>query len=163
MTHPKHASSDHDILDVIRRRWSPRAFDAGRDVAPDDLRTMFEAARWAASSYNEQPWRFIVGDRQHSPQALAAILSTLDANNVGWAKHAPVLVVVAVNTVLSRTGGPNQAASYDAGQAVGFLALQATSLGISVRRLKVHRDAARGVRDPGRVRAHRDGGHRLQR
>jgi nitroreductase len=63
MSHPKIANTDHDILDVIRNRWSPRAFDPSRDVPAADLRRLFEAARWAPSSMNEQPWRFLVASR----------------------------------------------------------------------------------------------------
>jgi nitroreductase len=62
--HPKIARPDHDILDVIRDRWSPRAFDPVREVSRADLRRLFEAARWAPSSFNEQPWRFVVADRR---------------------------------------------------------------------------------------------------
>src|SRR6478672_8523777 len=128
MSHPKHAEASHDILDVIRERWSPRAFDRARDVTLDDLKRLFEAARWAPSSFNEQPWRFVVASRAREADAFAAILDTLDAFNRAWAQHAPVLVVVAVRSTMSRTGRPNQSAWYDAGQAVGFLTLQATSV-----------------------------------
>jgi nitroreductase len=144
--HPKHAASDHEILDVIRRRWSPRAFDPSREVPAADLRTMFEAARWAPSSYNEQPWRFVVVDRFRTPEAFAGMVATLHANNEGWARHAPVLVLVSISTRLTRTGGVNQAAAYDAGQAVGFLTLQATNLGLAVRQMEgFDRDAARAA------------------
>jgi nitroreductase len=136
MSHPKHAETSHDILDVIRQRWSPRAFDAARDVAIDDLKRLFEAARWAPSSFNEQPWRFVVATRQRDPGVFAGILETLDVFNRGWAQHAPVLVVVAVRSTLTRTGRPNQSAWYDAGQAVGFLTLQATSVGLALRQME---------------------------
>ena len=146
VNHPKHAASDHDILDVIRRRWSPRAFDADRDVMPADLRTMFEAARWAPSSFNEQPWRFVVANRRRTPEAFDALIRTLLPNNEGWARHAPVLILVAIRTMLNRTGGQNQHAWYDAGQAVGYLTLQATSLGLSIRQMEgFDRDAARAA------------------
>jgi nitroreductase len=136
MSHPKHADPSHDILDVIRERWSPRAFDPSRDVALDDLKRLFEAARWAPSSFNEQPWRFVVGDRRRDTPAFASILDTLDASNRAWAQHAPVLVVVAVRLTLTRTGAANQNAWYDAGQAVGFLTLQATSVGLAIRQME---------------------------
>src|SRR5438046_542077 len=98
MTHPKHVSTPHEILDVIRHRWSPRAFDADRAVSLDSLRTLFEAARWAPSSFNEQPWRFVVADRSRTPDAYAALLATFDPANRAWARNAPVLVLVAVST-----------------------------------------------------------------
>jgi nitroreductase len=146
MSHPKHASAEHDILDVIRHRWSPRAFDPARELTPRDLWTVFEAARWAPSSYNEQPWRFIVAERQRTPAAFSALLGTIDAPNQDWARHAPVLVVVAASTRLKRTGDTNRSAWYDTGQAVGFLTLQATGLGLAIRQMEgFNHDAARAV------------------
>jgi nitroreductase len=136
MTHPKHAESSHEILDIIRHRWSPRAFDPARVVADDDLRRLFEAARWAPSSFNEQPWRFVMADRRRHPDAFAAMLDTLDPSNRSWAQHAPVLVLIAVSLTLKRTGDVNQNAWYDAGQAVGYLTLQATSLGLAIRQME---------------------------
>ena len=94
-SHPKHATAAHDILDLIRHRWSPRAFDPGREVSAGDLRIVFEAARWAPSSYNEQPWRFIVAEQRRTPEAFSALLETIDSQNRAWARHAPVLVLVA--------------------------------------------------------------------
>jgi nitroreductase len=134
--HPKHADPEHEILDVIRQRWSPRAFDPAKGVAPRDLRRIFEAARWAPSSFNEQPWRFVVTDRDRTPAAFADLLESLDGWNHDWAKHAPVLVLVALSTRLQRTGHPNQSAWYDTGQAVGFLTLQATGMGLAVRQME---------------------------
>lgn len=143
MTHPKHAVSDHEILDVIRHRWSPRAF-ADRPVAPADLQSIFEAARWAPSSYNEQPWRFVVADRHRDAGAFARMADTLASHNRGWASQASVLILVSINTRLTSTGTLNQAAAYDAGQAVAFLTIQATSLGLSLRQMEgFSRDLAR--------------------
>jgi nitroreductase len=144
MPHPKHAITDHEILEVIRRRWSPRAFDPARVIAPSDLHVLFEAARWAPSSFNEQPWRFVVADRQHTPAAFERLLGTLDQFNQVWAREAPLLVLVAVSTGLSRTGGVNRSAWYDTGHAIGFLTLQATSLGLGIRQMEgFDREAAR--------------------
>jgi nitroreductase len=134
--HPKHAAAAHDILDVIRRRWSPRAFHPMREIPGPELRAMFEAARWAPSSSNEQPWRFVVAERTRTPAAFDALLGTLTGSNPDWARHAPVLALVAVKTLLLRTGSVNRTALYDTGQAVGFLILQATSLGVSVRQME---------------------------
>jgi nitroreductase len=136
VSHPKHAAPAHDILDVIRERWSPRAFDAARDVSPHDLRRLFEAARWAPSSFNEQPWRFVVAERRRDAAAFGALLETCDPSNRRWAQHAPILVLVAAKLALSRSGQPNRNAWYDAGQAVGFLTLQATSVGLAVRQME---------------------------
>src|SRR5262245_39124633 len=102
MSHPKIANTDHEILDVIRRRWSPRAFDGSRDVSPDDLRRLFEAARWAPSSMNEQPWRFVVADRKRSPDPYAALVDSLTGKNPFWAASAPVLVLAVVRSTNER-------------------------------------------------------------
>src|SRR5438128_2132056 len=86
----KHAPPIDGVLPVILQRWSPRAF-ADRDVSPADLRKVFEAARWAPSSYNEQPWRFIVGTRNSS--AYRKIGESLMPFNQAWALGAPVLIL----------------------------------------------------------------------
>jgi nitroreductase len=146
MAHPKHARAEHDILDVIRMRWSPRAFDADRPVSRADLLRLFEAARWAPSSYNEQPWRFVVAERDRSPEAFAALAGTLKGRNPDWAGAAPVLALVAVRTTHERDDSENRSAFYDAGQAVGFLTLQATAIGLAVRQMAAFdRDLARQV------------------
>ena len=134
--HPKHAQADHDILDVIRERWSPRAFDPARPLSRRDLHRLFEAARWAPSSANEQPWRFVVVDRHRAPEEFAALHAALTGSNQTWAMSAPVLMLVAVSLVHSRTGGVNHSAWYDTGQAVGFLTLQATEMGVGIRQME---------------------------
>jgi nitroreductase len=117
-----------------------------RDVSSKDLWTVFEAARWAPSSYNEQPWRFVVAERRRTPEAFSALLETIEPQNREWARHAPVLVVVAASTRLTRTGGTNRSAWYDTGQAVGFLTLQATGLGLAIRQMEgFNHDAARAA------------------
>ena len=133
--HPKIARTDHEIHDLIQQRWSPRAFDAHRDIARDDLLRLFEAARWAPSSGNEQPWRFLVGDRQRSPQMFEALLSSLVPKNQSWARQAPVLALVSVRLTLERNETVNPLAWYDAGQAVALLTLQATAQGLAIRQM----------------------------
>jgi nitroreductase len=145
-SHPKIARPDHEILDVIRNRWSPRAFDATRDVARADLLRLFEAARWAPSSLNEQPWRFVVADRRQSPEAFAALFESLTGKNPEWAGAAPVLVLVAIRSTLERNGATNPSAWYDVGQAVALLTVQATAQGLSVRQMEgFDRDRARAA------------------
>ena len=134
--HPKQARADHDVLDVIRHRWSPRAFDAGRDVPLAELARLFEAARWAPSSGNTQPWRFLVADRRRSPERFAALFATLTGKNPAWAGAAPVLVLVAVQVTLERGESPDPVGYYDTGQAVSLLTVQATSQGLSVRQME---------------------------
>src|SRR5262245_37401846 len=134
--HPKIARPDHEILEVIRDRWSPRAFDASREVTPGDIRRLFEAARWAPSSRNEQPWRFVLADRRRTPDAFAALLDSLTPKNQTWAAAAPVLVLVAVRLTHEKDEIVNSHAWYDAGQAVAFLTLQATAAGLAVRQMQ---------------------------
>src|SRR5579863_8696246 len=124
-SHPKHASPDHDIHDLIRRRWSPRAFDASRGVARADLLRLFEAARWAPSSMNEQPWRFVIAERLGTPEAFAALYGALTGRNPTWAGSAPVLALVAVRNTFETVDVRNESAWYDAGQAVALLVMQA--------------------------------------
>ena len=135
-THPKHAAADHEVLDLIRERWSPRAFDASRSLSLDELWRLFEAARWAPSSRNEQPWRFILTHRDHSPDAYQHLFSALTAGNQSWARTAPALILAAVQLVVEQTGETNRHAYYDAGQAVAYLTLQAQSQGLGIRQME---------------------------
>lgn len=132
--HPKVARTDHDVLDVIRHRWSPRAFVADRPLTRDEQHQLFEAARWAPSSGNEQPWQFLIADRFEQPAAFARLLSTLSTSNQTWAKSAPALILVSARPE-TETGNPNSYASYDTGQAVAMLTLQATSMALGVRQM----------------------------
>lgn len=135
MSHPKIAKTDHEVLAVIRERWSPRAYDLSRPVSPDAMQQMFEAARWAPSSMDEQPWQFIVADRFTNPEAFAAVLSAATGSNQSWAQYAPVLVLAAAKTDHTRLAQPNPFAWYDTAQAVMLLTLQATSMGLGLRQM----------------------------
>jgi len=134
--HPKIARTDHDVLALIRERWSPRAFDPARDIPRADLLRIFEAARWAPSSFNEQPWRFVVTERRGTPEAFEALAGALTSRNQLWAKQAPVLTLVSLRVTLERNEAPNPHAWYDAGHAVALLTLQATDLGLSLRQME---------------------------
>ena len=125
----KPAPAAHPILDVVRERWSPRAF-APRPVPVADLVSLLEAARWAPSSANEQPWHFIVA-RRDDPQAFAALLACLAPSNQRWAKDAGALLVVAARMHFTRSGKPNAYAFHDAGLALGHLLLEATARGLA--------------------------------
>jgi nitroreductase len=118
----------YPIHDLIRERWSPRAF-ANRRVEPEALRSLFEAARWAPSSFNEQPWSFVVATRD-DPAAYDRMLSCLVAANAQWAGRAPVLMLSVAELGFQRSGTPNRHAFHDVGLAMGNLLLQATALGL---------------------------------
>ena len=129
----KHATPDHPIQDVLATRWSPYVF-ADRPVSDADLRSLFEAARWAASSYNEQPWRYIVATREN-PEEFQRLLSCLVEPNQGWAKAAPVLALGVVRQSFMRNDKPNRAAVHDLGLAAGNLLVEATARGLSVHQM----------------------------
>jgi nitroreductase len=126
----KPAETLRDVHPLIRDRWSPRAMDAGRPVSRDDLISVLEAGRWAASSNNVQPWRFIVATSDR-PEAHAKALDGFIVRNQRWAKLAPVLIIVLARKV-NDEGAANGAAHYDTGAAVAQMVLQATALGLSV-------------------------------
>jgi nitroreductase len=113
---------------LIRSRWSPRSFSS-REVSPEALRTIFEAARWAASSYNEQPWRFLVATKS-DPAAYQKMMGLLVEFNQQWASTAPVLLITAAKKTFSHSGAPNRHAMHDAGAALAQLMLQVTALGL---------------------------------
>jgi nitroreductase len=129
----KPAETQVPIHDLIRNRWSPRAFE-GRPVKPEKLCALFEAARWAASSYNAQPWSFIVATKD-DPQNYKKILDCFVEFNQGWAKNAPVLALSVAALKFAHNQEPNRHAFHDVGQAAANLALQATALGLEVHQM----------------------------
>lgn len=129
----KHAQPDHPIHDLIARRWSPYAFD-DRSVSDDDLRCLFEAARWAASSYNEQPWSYLVATKA-DPNAHERLLSCLVEGNQAWAQAVPVLAIGCTSQKFTRNGNPNAAAQHDLGLASASLTIEATARGLSVHQM----------------------------
>ena len=123
----KHAPAVEGIPELILRRWSPRAF-AEREIPSADLQKLFVAASWAASSFNEQPWRFFLGRRGDA--TYKKIFDSLVEFNQMWAKSAPVLVLSVGKTVFSHNNSPNAFGLHDTGAATANLALQATALGL---------------------------------
>ena len=126
------ARTSRPIHDLLSRRWSPRAF-ADRPVEPAGLVALLEAARWAPSSYNEQPWNFIVAPREETG-GFNQLLSCLSRGNASWAARAPVLML-AVARLLDEEGDPNRHAFYDLGQAVAQMAVQALDLGLYMHQM----------------------------
>jgi nitroreductase len=117
---------------LLASRWSPRGFDAGHDVEPEQLTALLEAARWAASAGNTQPWRFLVARR--GERAYADLLDLLAPGNRGWAAAAGALILVAAETT-APDGGPRPWALYDTGQAVAGLVAQAGHEGLAVHQM----------------------------
>lgn len=139
----KIADPDHSVLDIIAERWSPRAF-ADRPVEPEKIRRMLEAARWTMSSYNEQPWRYVVASRDEDPDAYEDLLACLTEGNRSWAKNAPVLMMSFYKTTFSQNDQPNRCAPHDVGAASAALTLQATAMGLFVHQMAgIQPDVAR--------------------
>ena len=124
------ATLDHPVHSLIERRWSPYAF-ADRPVEPADLHSLLEAARWAPSSFNEQPWRFIVATRD-DPENFQRLLDCLVPGNQEWAGKVPVLMLSVASLSFAKNGKPNRHALHDVGLASATLALQATNMGLAV-------------------------------
>ena len=121
---------DHPVERIILERWSPRAFD-GSTVPEKDLAIIFEAARWAPSAFNAQPWRFVYTER--GDPEWPRLLDLLIPFNVRWAQHAGVLIFICSDKLIEMKPGqtpqPSHTHSFDAGAAWAMLALQATALG----------------------------------
>jgi nitroreductase len=129
----KKASTDYPIHEFLAERWSPYAFQ-NRPVSEADLRSLFEAARWAASSYNEQPWSYIVATKDNH-EHFQQLLSCLVEGNQVWAKDAPVLALGIVSLKFARNNQDNRAAIHDLGTATGNLVVEATARGICVHQM----------------------------
>ncbi len=129
----KIAATDHPIHELLAERWSPYSFD-DQTVASADICSLFEAARWAPSSYNEQPWSFIVARKEQTDEH-ARLLSCLVDANQQWAKAAPVLVLGVVSLKFARNGKDNRAAVHDLGLAAANLVMEATARGLSVHQM----------------------------
>jgi nitroreductase len=124
----KQAPAVEGVIPAVLNRWSSRSFTE-REVAQGELAKVFEAARWAASAYNEQPWRFIVGSRgTETHQKLSGALMGF---NQSWASQAPVLILGMASTKFIHNGTVNSYALYDLGAAAAALTLQAAALGMT--------------------------------
>lgn len=124
-----------ETLRPIQERYSPMNFLSDKPVEEKHRILLFEAARWAASSYNEQPWRFIYSDRYENPDDYQALLSLLTPYNQRWAATAPLLVMVLAARTFERNGKYNRHAWYDTGMAAASMALQGVSLGIQAHQM----------------------------
>ena len=121
------------VHDLIRDRWSPRAF-AAKPIEPAVLASLFEAARWAPSSSNEQPWVFLVATKD-DPENFAKMLGVLVEFNAGWAKESAALVLAVSSLKFHANGNPNRNAFYDTGAATALLSMEATYRGLAVHQM----------------------------
>ena len=129
----KPADTQHPIHDLIKRRWSPRAF-SDQQIEAEKLHMLLEAARWAPSSNNEQPWRFIVANKDHETE-WNRLLACLVEGNRKWAYRAPVLILSVASLNFQDDSTPNRHALHDTGMAVENLLLQATALGLATHQM----------------------------
>lgn len=128
----KKPDTPYDLHPLIAQRWSPRAF-SDKPVTKENILKLFDAARWAASSFNEQPWRFLIGMK--GDDSYNKILDTLVEFNQQWARNAPVLIISCGKKTFSKNGKPNRHYAYDTGQAMANLALQATADGLHIHQM----------------------------
>ena len=129
----KDASPDHAVLPLIAKRYSPYAFTP-KVVEEDKLKSCLEAARWAASSFNEQPWTFIIATRDDEAEFKKAI-ECLGEPNQAWAKHAGVILLTVTKSNFTKNGKPNRVALHDLGLAAGNMTIQALEMGLHVHQM----------------------------
>ena len=142
----KPANTSHPIHELIQHRWSPRAF-SGASVDKVTLTKLFEAARWASSRFNSQPWRFIVATQDDSAE-FNKLFNCLMGGNQPWAKDAGALVVVVASLKGKPESAPNPAFMYDVGLAVGQMVIEAMANGLYVHQMAgVHRDQIKAAYD----------------
>lgn len=133
--HNKPAISSTPIHDILQNRWSPRSFDADKNIDSQTLTALLEAARWAPSCFNDQPWQFLVCNKTTHLVAWEKLLSTLGEKNQIWAKNAPVLMLSLAMHDFGHNGKPNRWSGYDTGAASISLCLQATSMGLATHQM----------------------------
>lgn len=126
-------SRDYPIHPLLAERRSLRAFSR-KTVEPEILGGLLEAARWAPSCANEQPWSFIVAVKDDKPE-FERLLGCLIEFNLEWAQHAPVLILSVARMIFQSTGKPNRHAFHDVGQAIASLSVQATASGLAVHQM----------------------------
>jgi nitroreductase len=129
----KSAVFESPVLEVIQSRRSRRAYNE-QPVEPEKINALFEAARWAPSSVNEQPWLYLYATKDQ-PELWNKIFDALNDSNKVWAKHAPLLILSLVRKKFIRNDMPNMSAKYDLGAANAFLSLQASHLGLNVHQM----------------------------
>ncbi|MEN8720409.1 MAG: nitroreductase family protein [Oceanococcaceae bacterium] len=127
--------TDHSIHPLLAERWSPYSFDPDRPVAAADLAALFEAARWAASGFNAQPWRYIVGVKGRDDGLWNRLHNLLVEGNQPWTAFAPVLALGIVQTHYTHNGKPNNTAAHDLGAASAQLTFEASARGLVVHQM----------------------------
>ena len=131
----KKASTSVPIHDLLARRWSPRAFDATKPVAREQLKILLEAGRWAPSCYGDEPWRYLVWDKSRDPEGWQKAFDCLSEGNQKWVKNVPLLMLSCAGSIFANNGKPNRWGQHDTGAASVSMALQAVALGLIVHQM----------------------------
>ncbi len=131
----KPAVTSVPIHETIANRWSGRAYDATKPVTQAQVIALLEAARWAPSCYGDQPWRFIVWDKNTDKNSWQHAFDCLVPGNQSWVQDAPVLMLVCADTLFGHNQQPNRWAQYDTGAAAENLCLQASSMGLMAHQM----------------------------
>jgi nitroreductase len=118
------------IHDLLAKRWSPRAYDAGKPVSRAQITAMLEAGRWAPSCNGDEPWRYLVWDKSRDPQGWQRAFDCLSESNQKWVKNVPLLMLSCAGSVFAHNGKPNRWTQHDTGMASLSIALQAVALGL---------------------------------
>ncbi len=124
---------EYPVADIIEKRRSRRAY-AAQPIEPEKIKSLFEAARWAPSSMNEQPWAYIYATKDQ-PDLWNKLLDLLNESNRVWAQHAPLLILSLSRKAHLRNGANNALARYDTGSANALLSIQATQVGLNVHQM----------------------------
>lgn len=129
----KIAETEYHVIDLVKNRWSPRAFSS-TPIENGKIMSMFEAARWTPSCFNEQPWNFILFKKENQ-EVFNKIISVLSPRNQLWAKNVPLILLSVARINFDRNGKFNRYSWHDVGAAVNNLTLQATSMGLFVHQM----------------------------
>lgn len=132
---PKPLDTSAPLHLLFTQRYSGVSYDPQRPVASNDLRTLAEAARWAPSCFGDEPWRFIICDRNTQPEAWDKAFSCLSEGNQPWCQYAPVLILTCCDTRFQRNDKPNAYGAYDSGAAAVSICLQAAALGLMTHQM----------------------------
>ncbi len=131
----KQAKTSVEINPILKKRWSPRAFESSKQVSREQIIALAEAARWSPSCYNDQAWRVLICDKFTAPDAWNKLFDCLGEWNQRWAKNAPILIAMLASEKFSKNGNVNRWASYDTGAAAMSLCIEAVAQGLAAHQM----------------------------
>jgi nitroreductase len=123
------------INELLANRWSPRAYDVNRTLSREQLAALLEAARWAPSCNGDEPWRYVIFERNRDPESWQKAFDCLSENNKKWVKNVPVLLLSCGGSIFEHSGKPNRYGQHDTGAASACLALQGAAMGLAVHQM----------------------------